>query len=280
MTIPSLCRCTSGSASVSQRCPTEATTMTAKHSYSFATRFSPGAFLQDRAFGNARKHIFAYVQFSFVQVWWQESCVQIRQYLHHRHLEGGEMCAVCHLRLHSDHLEKYLIAWGVLLANICALVTDGWMWTGDHQVGNGAQNRCADPIQNQPRHSPSFPEACASQAGISTAGMMDTCLQSWCGIHTRLAFCGEIFAEPYTNILTCVEQLKQKADLIEALKEIKMQEDSTSFLDPEYAKIIDNREKILREFKVLFFIFSLFSPLCRLLVWTCARMQWSSPGTT
>jgi Bardet-Biedl syndrome 7 protein len=44
-------------------------------------------------------------------------------------------------------------------------------------------------------------------------------------------------------------QLKQKADLIEALKEIKMQEDSTSFLDPEYAKIIDNREKILREFK-------------------------------
>jgi len=44
-------------------------------------------------------------------------------------------------------------------------------------------------------------------------------------------------------------QLKQKADLIEALKEIKMQEDDTSFLDPDYAKIIDNREKILREFK-------------------------------
>merc|ERR1712150_238107 len=44
-------------------------------------------------------------------------------------------------------------------------------------------------------------------------------------------------------------QLKQKADLIEALKEIKMQEDNTSFLDPEYAQIINDREKILREFK-------------------------------
>lgn len=44
-------------------------------------------------------------------------------------------------------------------------------------------------------------------------------------------------------------QLKQKADLIEALKEIKMQEDDTSFLDPDYAKIIKDREKIVKEFK-------------------------------
>merc|ERR1712157_656498 len=44
-------------------------------------------------------------------------------------------------------------------------------------------------------------------------------------------------------------ELKQKADLIEALKEIKMQEDDTSFLDPEYAEIVENRDKIMNEFK-------------------------------
>ena len=67
--IPSSCRCTSGSVSVSQRCPIEVTTMTAKHNCIFVTRFLPGALAQNQAYCMAAStHIATYMQFSVVQV--------------------------------------------------------------------------------------------------------------------------------------------------------------------------------------------------------------------
>ena len=43
--------------------------------------------------------------------------------------------------------------------------------------------------------------------------------------------------------------LSQKAELIAALKEIKMQENETSYLAPEYLDVINNAERIEKEFK-------------------------------
>lgn len=43
--------------------------------------------------------------------------------------------------------------------------------------------------------------------------------------------------------------LARKAELIDALTEVRMQEDEMSFLAPEYLEVIDNKDKIQKEFK-------------------------------
>lgn len=49
--------------------------------------------------------------------------------------------------------------------------------------------------------------------------------------------------------LTYTLSLARKVELIEALKEIKLQDGAMGFLAPEYKEIIDNSDKIQREFK-------------------------------
>jgi len=50
-------------------------------------------------------------------------------------------------------------------------------------------------------------------------------------------------------MLTYQLSLNNKVKLIDALKEVRMQENDASFLAPEYLEILDNEEQIKREFK-------------------------------
>jgi len=62
--------------------------------------------------------------------------------------------------------------------------------------------------------------------------------------------------ETITALLTRIDpllkyqlSLNNRVALIEALKEVKMQEDDASFLAPQYLEILENEEKIIKEFK-------------------------------
>ena len=59
-----------------------------------------------------------------------------------------------------------------------------------------------------------------------------------------------------TNLLRKIDplmlyqlNLAKRVKLVETLKEVRMQEPETNFLDPEYVEILENEEQIMRELK-------------------------------
>ena len=53
----------------------------------------------------------------------------------------------------------------------------------------------------------------------------------------------------FPSLVRYTLSLAQKVDLIDALKEIKLQEGDTSFLAPEYAEVVKDGAKFKREFQ-------------------------------